>query len=278
MNDRQQGRNYNEREIGKLIQRATELHEASIGQSDRNLSLEEIEQLAAELGVPAEHLHTAALELDTRPDKEEGFSLWGGPFVVDHDRAIPATMTEEQWGHVLLEIRRFMGKTGHDSKVGPAWEWFKYVGEGESGVNFESTRMTMEPGERGTTLRIRKQFGGAAFLAYVVSLAPAAVISGVLLGEPLGPLNMGVMALTLALPVAMRALIKRSKQKKEKSFKQLGDRLQEILGAPPATEALVASAVEDLSVEPTKELLEIPDRETVESSAGTDQQETRVRD
>jgi hypothetical protein len=278
MTDRKQGRNYNEGEVGKLIQRATELHEESIGHSDRNLSLEEVEQLAAELGVPAEHLHTAALEMDTSPDTEKGFSLWGGPFVVDHDRAIPATMTEEQWGYVLLEIRRSMGTTGRDRKVGPAWEWVRFVGEGDSGVNFESTRMTMEPGNQGTILRIKKRFGGAAFLAYAASLVPAAFVSAVLLGEPLGPINLGILALMLGLPVAMRTLIKRSMSKKEKSFKQLADRLQEILGASPAMESSVASVAQEVSVDVTKVRLEIPDPEAVEGSSGANQDKARVRD
>jgi hypothetical protein len=41
--DQGKHRSYNEKEIGALIQRATELHEEAIGTSERSLSLEEIE-------------------------------------------------------------------------------------------------------------------------------------------------------------------------------------------------------------------------------------------
>ncbi len=38
--------NFNEKEVGKLIQRATELHDQSVGKSDRDLSLAEISERA----------------------------------------------------------------------------------------------------------------------------------------------------------------------------------------------------------------------------------------
>ena len=58
--DRPAHRSYNEKEIGALIQRATEMHEEAMGTSERSLSLKEIEHIAAELGLPPEYMRTAA--------------------------------------------------------------------------------------------------------------------------------------------------------------------------------------------------------------------------
>ncbi len=43
-----------------MVQRATELHEEAIGETAQTLSLDEIEEIAGELGVPAEYLRAAA--------------------------------------------------------------------------------------------------------------------------------------------------------------------------------------------------------------------------
>ena len=68
--------NFNEKEVGKLIQRATELHEQSVGDSEHKLSITEIEGIAGELGVPARFLQEAALELRDGAPAKDAFSFW----------------------------------------------------------------------------------------------------------------------------------------------------------------------------------------------------------
>ena len=86
--DRPAHRSYNEKEIGALIQRATELHEEATGASEHNrsLSIEEVEHIASEIGLPTGHVRTAALEMRDRLHSDSAFSFWGGPFVIDQTR------------------------------------------------------------------------------------------------------------------------------------------------------------------------------------------------
>ena len=103
-------RRYTENDLGVLIQRATELQEAADGQQASTLSLEDLEHIAAEIGLDPAHLRTAALELDSRARVSPGgFSLTGAPFSVSETRAVPGSLTEEQWAHAVELIRQFTG-------------------------------------------------------------------------------------------------------------------------------------------------------------------------
>lgn len=99
---------YDQKEIGALIRRATELHEEDLGTSGDGLSLNEIEHVEAELGLPAEHLRAAVLELAGKPSSAASFSLWGNPFMVTQARVVGGTMGEEDarvWGHRRMTQR-----------------------------------------------------------------------------------------------------------------------------------------------------------------------------
>ena len=84
--DRPTHRSYNEKEIGALIQRATALHEEATGASEhtRSLSIEEVEHIASEMGLPPEHVRTAALELEDRVNSGRAFSVFGGCIYSSH--------------------------------------------------------------------------------------------------------------------------------------------------------------------------------------------------
>jgi hypothetical protein len=250
--DKAGNRSYNEKEVGRLIQRATELYERSTGESERNLSLKEIEHIASELGLPREHLQTAALELEESQNPESSFRLWGGPFVVSETRVVGETMTEEQWEDIVLELRRFTGHNGKISELGRTRQWMHFVGEGENGINFSKTQVTLRPGKGKTSIQIRKNFKGIS-LWY-----PLVFVSGVALS--LVALNSYPDPVTLALSgagitgsfLAVRTLIRSSAKRHQVRLRRLADRLNETLSvtAPSLAET-----------EPVPELIELPEDE-----------------
>ncbi len=182
--DRPAHRSYNEKEIGALIQRATALHEEATGSSQHShsLSIEEVEHIAAELGLPPEHVRTAALEMEDSLYSNKSLSFWGGPFVIDQARVVDETMTQEQWEQVVMELRAFTGKKGQADEVGPAREWIHAIGEGDEGFNFVKTRVAIRPGDGQTSIQIRKHYGGIAFL-YAVPFFLSVFFTLVLLTE-----------------------------------------------------------------------------------------------
>lgn len=261
MNQHRLQRTYTEKELRALIQRATELHENASDGAERNLSLEEIEHIAAELGLPREHLRRAALELQNQPESSKTFSLFGAPFNVDETRVVDGELTEEDWEHIVLELRRFTGRTGRISEVGRAREWTHFVGESEEGISFTRTHVTVRPRDGQTSIEIRKRFAGAAIAAYLATfffstfltfitieamdglglsfLANAAILGSVVLG---------------ALGVVRGTLGAWSRRQKDK-LKRLTNRLDQMLAR---------SSAPTLLHEPRNELLELPELDDTE--------------
>ena len=261
--DRPTHRSYNEKEIGALIQRATALHEEATGASEhtRSLSIEEVEHIASEIGLPPEHVRTAALEMEDRLYTDRSFSIWGGPFVIDQARVVDGTMTEEQWEQILLEIRRFMGRRGRVSEVGRAREWRHTLGEGDDGFNLTKTEVTIRPADGQTSIQIRKHYGGTAvpaylgafFLSILFTILTIEAFDG--MGLPdlvnwalLGGIGFGALAV-------VRGSISLWARRQKERLKRLTDLLQQTLSA---------SSSHVLANEPTPGLIEIPEMDEPE--------------
>jgi len=266
MDDNRPGRRrYNEKEIGALIQRATELHDGTMGASEHSLSLKEIEHIATELGLPREHVQTAALEFENGRPSGKSFSFWGGPFVVDETRRVGGTMTEEQWADVVLELRRSTGRTGKISELGRAREWMHFIGESEDSVVFTKTQVTLRPGNDQTSIHVRKRFGGFAML-YVFPLCLAVFVTVVLsTAQPdlTGFLFAG--GSVVGAFAAVRALISSYARRQRTRLKTLADRLLTTLssGVTPVHE-------------PASERIDIPEPDAPEGAATESRRGVRI--
>lgn len=253
--DKPSRRSYTEKEIGELIQRATELHEQTTGAPERSLSLEEIQHIAAELGLPPEHLQTAALELEDRLNTDKSFSLLGGPFVIDQTRVVGEALSDEHWEHIVLELRKFTGRTGEISEIGRSREWKHAIGETADGVSFTRTQVTMRPGDGQTSIQIQKRYGAVAFW-YVPVLFLTIAFALALLNayENLPAFLVGLGGIIGSL-VGVRALITSWARRQKEKLKRLADKL---LPAPSSS----ASAVSSVPInEPVAGLIELPDQD-----------------
>ena len=238
-------RRYDEKELRALIQRATELSEGASGGSEGSLSLTEIERIAAKLGLPPEHVRTAALESEVRAPSASArsFRLFGAPFVIDHARVVDATMTEEQWSQIVMGLRSFTGKKGQLDEVGSAREWTHAVGEGEGGVNFVRTRVAVRPGDGHTSIEVRKQYGATAIPAYVVTL-----ILTVLALEAVELPNLLNFGILLGAFAAVRGSIATWARRQKERLGRMTDLLQQTLSAPRAEVVAAPEAAEPFAV------------------------------
>ena len=225
---------FNEEEVGRLVQRASELHEEALSDASHDLTLSEIESIANELGIPSRYLLEAALE-GHEPDSTTTASLWGAPFRVNQTRVVDGVVTEKQWEEVLIELQEFNGKTGKVELVGDSRRWRHAVGEGDSGFNFEELTVVMRPVEGKTSIRLKHEykgavamyfmaFGVASFLTLLVahSLPEVSKISE-LIYAGLG----GVLSL-----VGVRAMIAVSARRYKERLAELADRLQRLVFNP----------------------------------------------
>lgn len=245
--------NFNEKEVGKLIQRATELHEQSAGDSEHKLSLSEIESIAGELGVPSRFLQEAVLELKTGRLENDSFSLSGAPFTVDQTRLAEGKLSEQEWNKILLELQRYSGKTGTTGNVGRARHWVHQVGEGEEGFSFEKLKVTVEPTDDGqTSIHIRQDYQGAVVM-YVMAFGITSLLTLIIahslpdiskIAELLYAGLGGVISLA-----GVRALIAASAKRYKEKLSTLADRLHHIIDR---SDSVV------LEVDKSSEAIEIP--------------------
>ncbi|MFT4605130.1 MAG: hypothetical protein ACI9W4_001869 [Rhodothermales bacterium] len=245
------GRRYNEKQIGALIERATKLHEERTGESEPGLSLPEIERIAAELGVPAEDMRAAALELDSNLNPD-GISI-ENPFSVEQVRVANGEMTEDQWEDLLVDLRRFTGHSGRVSSIGRAREWTHYLGEGSEGVNFTRTQVSVHPKKGKTSIQVRYHYGFARVFY------PLGFFLGGLLMLILGENVLSQFALTNAPPfvafvttlasavgglMVARATVRGWAKKKKERLGVLADRLRQTISVDPDLDVVASPGVE----------------------------------
>jgi len=86
------------------------------------LSQEELEQIAAEVGLDPAFIQTALAELDAGVDEEEGFHFWGGPIKIEEELVIDGEVSEDQWAAMVPEIRQALGSMGSIGRLGRGFE------------------------------------------------------------------------------------------------------------------------------------------------------------
>jgi len=264
-------RRYNDQEIGALIQRATELYEAS-GSREDNLSLDEVEHIAKELGVPTEFVRAAAVEMATGRHEEIQKNLLGYPFVERITDIYDAEISDEQWEDILMEMRRLEG-SGTVTSQGSIREWKKVIQD--MNTILAGTRLTARTKGGQTTLELQKFSNGLASVAYILAAIAGFTIGGASMdGSGVAtPIIFSVAASGGVGMIALTRLALGTWSKKQRSrLDWVANRVRTVLGPvtedqldseSPASESIVSESVES-STEPTaaEPLIELPDNES----------------
>ncbi len=113
---------YTEREISAILKRATELQRTRGADEAPGLSLEELQQVAEDVGIDRDLVRRAAL------DMEEGKTikadlLLGGPVEVDREWLVDGAMSDDKWEDALGEIRRAFTAEGETRIEGRTRDW-----------------------------------------------------------------------------------------------------------------------------------------------------------
>ncbi len=155
---------YSEQEMGKLIQRATELQQEGNDEQVHGLSILEIERIAKDLGLDPEHLRRAALELENQPETHKSKGFWGIPFQIDLQRVVEGKLTDEGWEEIVLMLRTMTGRTGKTNDIGKTKEWYHFVDEGVGHI-----RVSISPRDDQSAIKIQKQYRGIGVFVYLLS-------------------------------------------------------------------------------------------------------------
>ncbi|MFT4604031.1 MAG: hypothetical protein ACI9W4_000750 [Rhodothermales bacterium] len=250
-----EGRTYNEKDIAKLIQRASEIHARAEGATERSLSLDEVGQIAADLGLPMLSLQEAALELEEDPKSGKRFSLTGAPFATSESRVASGVLTAEAWENMQLELQRYSRAEGSASEVGDARIWTHSVGEGPSGFNFEQTQVTVRPAEDHTKIQVRLNYEGAVVM-YVMGFFFTSFITLLVAHSMQDVSKLAELAMAGAGGVSslavVRGLIGAGVRRQKDKLSRMADRLVQIVsrGEPAEVVATPVLSLDEDAIDP----------------------------
>ena len=152
---------YSDTQVRGIVARAAEL-EAVAPTSAGNLSLGGIQQLAADVGIPPEHVARAAKELSHRPSgaiRPKVNPFLGSPGRIIVERIVDGEIAEVEYPVLVDEVRMTIGNVGQPSTLGRSLSW-RTVGPNASQGRQVSLSVTPSGGQ--TRIRLEENLGPAA--------------------------------------------------------------------------------------------------------------------
>jgi hypothetical protein len=171
---------YTDREVAQILRRAVALQEKHGAGTGRGLSLEEMKEVAREVGVEARFVVEAAQTL-THPGAVAGNRLLGGPVRINAAEVIEQPFRMDQMAAVIEEVRRVTGQHGRASQITDAIEWY---GKDSLGATHVSVSRAGEQ----TRVRVMRTSTDAVAALYGAGGSIGLMATGVLGGllQPLG--------------------------------------------------------------------------------------------
>ncbi|MGE0157941.1 MAG: hypothetical protein AB7T31_00940 [Gemmatimonadales bacterium] len=150
-------RRYNEEEVAEIFERATEAQLRTLPgtRPAEGLTLQELQEVGRDVGLPPELVARAARSLDMTPRTHER-KVMGLPVGVGRTVELARPLTDAEWHRLVAELREIFDARGRLSEQGPFKQW--------TNGNLQAL---LEPTESGQRLRLKTLKGSAARLMSV---------------------------------------------------------------------------------------------------------------
>jgi hypothetical protein len=113
------GRDYDERQVALILRKAAELQDGSSAEGRGRMSLEEIRQIAREVGIDPRHVAEAAASLERRPSS----GLMGAPMSFQSSLSLDRELSDTEVGELLDLVRGSVGLQGTTTQGLDTVEW-----------------------------------------------------------------------------------------------------------------------------------------------------------
>jgi hypothetical protein len=151
---------YTENEFALILRKAFELQEGQAGvDTSHGLSLEEIQAVAAEIGLDPALVERAA-SLLPRTKTSRLARVFGGPSTYQLEYSAAGEISKDEFGKVVDAIRRAAGHQGQVNEVLGSLEW-NTVGE------LSQIHVTVSPRDGQTAIRVFADRGPAGALTFI---------------------------------------------------------------------------------------------------------------
>ena len=168
---------FSEDDINAIFQEAIRAQEEARGLGRRDgLSLDELHEIGAELGISPEFITRAAAARRTPITAKPDGTLLGIPVSLERVVALPRQLTEDEWARLVADLRETFEARGKVSQDGPLRQW-----------NNGNLSAMLEPAADGWQLRLRTLRGNTApmFGMSGIFAAMSLLITTVLLAKDL---------------------------------------------------------------------------------------------
>jgi hypothetical protein len=240
---------YPEAVANRIVGRAAEL-QAVAEAGGEALTIGGVQRLAAEVGIPPEHVRQAAVEVAGRPAakgrvKRSLIAGRTGPTVIE--RAVPGEVSPALYPALVQEMAVAMGDQGIASTLGPDLRWRMVT---KSGLP-RDVAVTIFPGRGETRIRIDDKnddiregwalgvgLGAGALGSVIVWAVAGAVFQSVVVGA------VGTVGWLSACLVAARRGFRWHKRQRDVELNELADRLAELVSQSSAPGRLAGGAAQ----------------------------------
>lgn len=171
-------RRYDDEEVAEIFRRATHQGTGEGGgrtlPSEEGMTLSELEEIGAEVGISRGDIARAAHSLERRVEAEPPSRFLGAPRSVSRTLHIDRALTDEEWGRLVADLRRTFDAKGKVEVDGLLRSW--------SNSNLQ---VHVEPAGSGYAVRMHTKKGQAAQLGLMGGVfAGVGILSvlGLLLG------------------------------------------------------------------------------------------------
>lgn len=195
---------YDEREVGKILERATELQrqEPARAAEGGGLSLEELEEIALEAGIDPRHLRQAAVELDTGEIDPSGWDrLVGAHTTLVFEATVPGELPQDDFEGVVSAIQQVAREHGQPSLLGRTLTW-----QAETPSKTRSIQVVVSARRGETYVRVEERLHQFASGLFAGTIAGVGGGVGLGVGLPIGLEVLGSAFFAAAFPLGIIGL------------------------------------------------------------------------
>lgn len=227
-------RRYDEDEVRRILERATELQRDLPGPTGSDgVTLAELEEIATEAGIDRTLIRRAAREMDVGAEEAGGWATVAGasPKIL-LERTLPGEIPDEAFEILATEIQRFVGSHGQPAVLGRTLSWRS---ETPASTRLLHVMVTSRDGE--THIRIAErlhQLAGGLFGGIVGGFG-GGVGLGVGLGVGIGALGSALFAVGWPLGIVglsymtAREIFRGMVRNRRRALSDLLERLTEVV-------------------------------------------------
>ncbi len=221
-------RRYSRTEVDQIVGRAADLQASNPTQTDA-LTLGTVQQIAADVGIPSQHVRSAARAMEPHnqaPATPNPFL--GGPTTLDIECTVDGEVPESEYLLFVEEIRNTLGHVGSVSTLGKSLTW----NSAAMGNVARDVHVTITPRAGQTRIRISERmrnFAGGTFGGIMGGMGGGGM--GITLGVGMGALGSPVAAGILTVVwvsgsyLLARTIFRNATRKRYQELQGLADRL-----------------------------------------------------